>query len=434
MSQHLNRKPGIFKDYKIYFFLTGLIILTLIFFFLKADKPTSFRGMINKAQNYAEQGKIAYALEEYKKIVRLYPDNYDVHLKLAELYEQLNDPDKAKVEYIMAIRLGKNYRHEATFGLIEMYVKENKYNIANDIAKELKDPRNPESLKRLGDFYNEWGNKLSEGDRLEAIRKYKKAREYYKKAGNKKAGETLDKINRVYANIADYLLKNNQKKKAIEILNLSILYEDNALAHYKLAKIYAQSSDIEKAIQQYSKAFELDPKIGNYNSYVSLLMQQAKAFEKKGDDARARLYYRKAKKLDSNKNIPDNPDARLLFSLIATKINEDLDRDILIPGIIFSLTNITDKPIEKIKVKIVFKEDNKSISKQTITVADEENPLKGDSKTSDISIYSDRPVEHVFDDHDLMVQVYVSQGEKEKWKLYRNIPIIRNRKSIMLKN
>ncbi len=422
--------------YKTYFIVGGLILVSAIFIFFSMDNPTSFQGMVKKADSYAEKGKVAFALEEYSKIVRLYPDNYDIHMKLANIYIETDELEKAKIEYIRAIRLGYKYRYDANLALAKIYGKENRFDIAEDLLKDIKDTNNNKAQKGIGNLYYNWGKSLKKGDRLEAIRKFKKSCDYYKKAGSNLSEKALGQIASLFAGISDTLVSYDEDKKAIETLGLSIAYKDNAIAHYKLAKIY-EKSDIDKSLKEYSKAFELNSNIGNKNAYISLLMKKAKilaAKENEKDKAKSRLYYMKAKKLDVNLNIPENPDSRILFNLIATKVNEDMERDILIPGIIFNITNISKELIKNLKVKIIFIKDNKQLSMKIIKIADKKTPLKGDDKTSNISIYSDKTVRHVFDDHNLRIQVYISQKTPDKWKLFRNIPIIRKRKPILIEN
>ncbi len=421
------------NTYKIY--IISIVIVVVLGFFadFSRENPTSFEGMVKKAENYYEKGQIAFALEEYKKIIRLYPKNYDVHRKLAELYKQLNEPEKAKAENIRAISAAPPYRYEAILALAKIYINEKRFDIAEDLIKNIKKTNRPELLKELGDIYYAAGEFYSAGDRLEAIRKFKKAYDFYKKAQNSLKNKALMKIHTLYAEIADTLASHNQNKEAENILNLSIEYKDNALAHYKLAKIYEKNSLAEKALKEYSKAFKMDSNIGNINSYAALLLKEAENFDKKGEKIKAELYRLKAKKINKKLDVPDNPDKKILFRLIAIKINEDIERDTLRPGIIFNITNITDKILNKIKVKVIFYEGNKPFNTKIISIANEEFPLKGDARTSDVSVYSDKFINHVFDEHDLWAKVYISQQEPDEWELFRNIPIMKEKRSILIK-
>ncbi len=412
------------------FFVAGAVIVvavTLGLFLMFKSNPLTYYDMIKKAEAYTEEGKIAFALEEYRKMLRLYPGNYDIHLKLGNLYEKINEIDRAKVQYIMAIRLEQKSRPEAYIKLAKVYCRENKYKIAEDIISDIKDTWHRDALEEIGNIYSSWGEKLRTNEKLEAIRKFKEARKYYKKAKSKLEKIALENIFGLYANISDELLVEKKFKKAEEALNLSIDYEDNALAHYKLAQMYENKYDDYKAIKEYSKAFKLDPNIAGKNSYIDLLLRKAHELKQKGDNVNAEYYFRKAKKIDSGLDVPLNPNNKVLFSLIATRANEDIENDILVPGITFKLINITPDTIDDLKVKIVFLKGNQPISTQIFTVANNENILKGDSHSKTIDAFSTAPVKHVFDDHDLKVQVYVSQQNPPKWDLFRNILIERKR-------
>jgi len=418
-----------------YYLIIGIIILgvtILWLFFAFKTKPLTYNDMFKKAEMYAKQGQVAFALEEYKRLLSLYPENYEVHLGLGELYEKVNEPDKAKIEYVMAIRQGGRHKPKAYLKLAKIYCNESRYRIAEDIISDIKDTKNKDARKAIGDMYFNWGEHLKNTDKPEAIRKYKKAREYYQETDTTSEKNTAIVITNLYAEISNDLINSKKIKEAVEILKLSLKYEDTALAHYKLARIYESNGKDDKALKEYSNALKLDPEITNKSSYIKLLVKKAKEFKDKGNDVNAEYYYSKAKKLNSALDVPLNPDKKILFTLIATKLNEDADNDILVPGIIFKVINISKDIIDDLKIKVVFLKDGKPVSSEIVTIASKESPFKGDSESSEIGMYSNAPIKHVFDDHDLVVQVYVSQKSPKKWKLFRNIPITRERKPITI--
>jgi len=414
------------------FIVGAIIIVASVFglFVMFNNKPLTYNDMLKKAETYIEKGQIAFAFEEYRRLLKLYPQDYDVRVGLGGLYEKIKEPDRAKVQYVMAIRLGQKKRPEAYLKLAKVYCSENEYKIAEDIIKDIKNTRQKEALEEIGNIYSDWGEFLRKTEKLESIRKYKDAREYYKKAKSKQEKLALTNIIEMYAEISDDLMVEKKFEKAKEALELSIKYEDNALAHYKLAKLYEDKYDDYKAIREYGEAFKLDPEIADTGSYISLLLKKAYELKQNGDKVNSECYFRKAKKLDSGLDVPLNPNNRILFSLIATRVNEDIENDILVPGITFKLINITPDTIDDLKVKIVFLKKNKPISTQIFTIADSKNLLKGDSQSNAINAFSTSPVKHVFDEHDLKVQIYISHENPPKWDLFRNIPIIRDRKPV----
>lgn len=402
-----------------------LVISILIF----RETPINVDGMLQKADNYARKGQIALALEEYNKIVRLFPNNYDVHLRLAEIYTTVNEPEKSKIEYMRAIRLGSKLRYEANIALAELYVKENHFDLAEHLIKLLSDNPRCEAKKKIGDFYYDWADSLKNGDRLEAIRKYKEAVKYYNSANSKTSQNAINQIVRLYGDISDTLLESNEVNNAVEILKISLEYKDTALSHYKLAKIYEKHFTTDMALAEYEAAYKLNPNLGSYISYKQLMLKKAQILAEHGDKVHADFYRMKAKKIDSTVEVPTFTSKKLIFSLIATRVNEDIDRDVLIPGIIFKLTNISKNALTDVKAKVVFMDGGKPFSTKIVTIASDESPLEGDKATQDISVYSDEPVKYVLDDHDLRVQVFLSQSDSSDWKLFKNIKVERNRKS-----
>lgn len=417
---------------KIYFAGGAIALLAVIvfMFFAFKGKPLTYNDLITKAESYAAKGQIAFAMEEYRKLLQLYPENYDVHVSLAGLYEQINEIDRAKVEYVKAIRLGHKNRPEAYIKLAKIYCNENRFRLAVDIVKDISGTKDKKALEKIGHIYFNWAETLKTEDMLESIRKFKQARVYYFKAKSKSEKKAVDNIVELYANIADDMVLAKQPEKALEVLKLSLEYEDNALAHYKLAQIYEADNKEKKALSEYSKSFELNPEVASTSSYINLLTRKAHELKAKGDDVNAEYYFKKAKKLDSGLKVPLNPDKRILFSLSATRVNEDMENDLLVPGISFKLINISPDIIEHLRVKVVFLNDGKPISTLVYTIADKQNSLNCDSSSSEVEVYSTAPIKHVFDNHDMRVQVYISQFDPDKWTLFRNIRIERERRPV----
>lgn len=414
---------------KLYYIISGIALLAIIVLFVLTlpEKPLTYMEQLKKAEAYAQKGQVAFAIEHYKRLLNLYPETYQIHIKLAELYLKVKEPDKAKVEYLRAIRIDERHRLLPYIELAKIYSEEEKYNIVEDVLKQMKPTNNKNYLARIGDIYFDWAQHIELSDVPDAIRKYKEAVEYYKKAGSSYKERALDNIAKLYGQLSDELVRAKKINEAIEILELSLDYENNALAHYKLAKIYQDKGEEKLALNEYSKAFTLDPKITNKSSYITLLLKKAQQAKQKGDKTTSDYYYSKAKKLDSAVDVPTNPDVRVLFSLVAIKVNEDIENDILVPGIIFKIINISEDVLDNVKVKVVFIKDKRPINTRVITVADEENTLKGDSYSNEISVFSQKPVKHIFDDHKLRVDVYISQSEDENWKLFRKVDIERQR-------
>ena len=409
---------------KIYFILIFCILSIAGFIYYENNKSTSIAGMMKTADNLAKNGQIGYAIENYNKIVRVFPENYEAHISLAELYLRANETDLAKVEYIEAIKLGYKSKYQANIAMANFYAEENKYILAESFINEIKDIKDKKADQLIGDFYYKWGLFVEKSNAADAIRKFETAYKYYKKSNSPKFLTLKKKIKDTYINISNTLLSSNQLQDAADILKISLKFWNNAETHYRLAKIYEKQGEMDNAISEYQTAFKLNPSVSGTEGYVALLIKKADIFKAKGDKISADLYYTKAKNLDSGANIPFNPDNRIIINNLEAKCNENIDKDILIPEISFKLTNISKNKIKCLKIKVVFLENNNPFSEEIKTLATEKNPLNNDSRTSQINIFSLKPVNYVLDKHNLLAQIYISQKNPDEWKLFRNIKIV----------
>ncbi|NEO90821.1 MAG: tetratricopeptide repeat protein [Moorea sp. SIO3G5] len=70
------------------------------------------------------QGKLGIAEENYKRAIELNPDNVDAHYNLGNLYEDLQQFDKARTEYLLAV---KGDMPEAYNNLARLLIKKKEY-------------------------------------------------------------------------------------------------------------------------------------------------------------------------------------------------------------------------------------------------------------------------------------------------------------------
>jgi len=415
---------------KIYFVFVIFIISIAVFFYYGKNKPTSVSGMMKEADNIAKNGQIAYAIEDYNKIVRVFPKNYEAHINLAKLYLEVNEPDLAKVEYIKAIELGYKSKYQANIDIANIYAKEDNFILAENFITQIKDMKNKETQRLIGDFYYKWGINLKKNSKSEAIRKFRSAYKYYKISNSPNLLKLKQEVRNTYIDISNELINSNHLQEAVDILKLSLSFWNSAETHYRLAKIYEKQGKIDNALSEYKTAFGLNPFVSTTESYVALLVKRAEIFKDEGDKVSAELCYMLAKKLDSKLNAPMNPDNRIIINNLAAKCNENIDKDILIPEISFKLSNISKNKIKYLKIKIIFLENNKPFSEEILTVATEKKPINNDSSTSQINIFASKSVKYVYDKHNnLQAQIYISQKMPDKWALFRNLKIIRELKS-----
>lgn len=77
-------------------------------------------------QRYAE-GKLITARQDYQRAISIYPDNQDAHYNLGNLYEELQEFDNARKEYLIAVQ---GQSPEAYNNLARLYIREQKYSQA----------------------------------------------------------------------------------------------------------------------------------------------------------------------------------------------------------------------------------------------------------------------------------------------------------------
>jgi len=386
-----------------------------------ATRPPTAEQLMKKADKYEAKGQIAYEINAYNNIVRAFPENYDAHIKFAEIYKRADANDYAKVEYVKAIKLNYKNKFAAQIGIAEIYVEEKNFGIAESYINQVKNNQSKICRDKIGDFYYQWGEYIKKTTLPDAIRKFKIAFQYYEKAKNTKKLLTAKKeIINSYIQIAKTFENAAKYEDAEEILNISLDFMDNSLTHYELAELYRQQNKTEQALKEYKTAFEKNPSVAKTDNYVALLILRAKLYEANGDKVSAELYYTLAKKYNNKISVPINPDNRVLISNLTTNCIENFDSDIIIPQIKFKLKNISKENISDLKAKIIFSENNDVFDQQIKNIAFAKNPLKPNTETAEIIIKSSKEIRFALEKHDFLVQIYISQKTPDNWVLFRN--------------
>lgn len=424
---------NILNKYKIVCLFIAVAISIAAFIYYQSEKPGSLNSQLREGENLAKTGKIAFALDLYNKLARQYPKNYTVHYKLGLIYAQVNEPLKAKIEFYRAIKLDAG-RYEANFAMASLYASQDNWEMAEDTLTPLIKSKNRFTIEKIGDFYLTWGAELSETNQLEALRKFKTSYELYKQSNSRHISQAKSILENLYADIADKLVEINKSNDAIKLLNLSLNTFDNALAHYKLAMIY-KNSNIDESLKEFDKAFKLNPKISAPDPYIETLIKKGNILAKKGDLTGSKYYYTIAQSISPKVKVPYAPDKHILVNLIATRYSENIDKDYIIPGVSFKIMNVSKDNIDYLKAKVVFLQDEKEYSKKIIDIATKESPIPSDQVTGTFDVYSPKSVPQVFSDHNIRIQIYISQKQPDNWKIYRNAYLIKkNKAGIRVKN
>jgi len=382
-------------------------------------KVTGLSEMLAKGENLMKKAKYAEAYEHFNRLVRLYPDSYKAHYMFGRLYLKFKDVEMAKVEFYRAMNSKYIPDYQAYYTMADLYKKENNFELAQGVLLSIKNQSDTAVVNRLSDFYYAWAKNIEKTELPEAVRKYEVSYNYCLKLFCKNMPQIKDRLEKSYLNEAKELLETGQTDDAVNILFQSIQFHNNPYAHYQLAKIYAKNN-VDKAISEYEKAFKLNPKILSSDELVNLFVLKANLHKKNNDLLGAEYFYQKGKKYNPNLKTPFKPYKPVILSVTAQKLRPNYTKDILIPLVIFTVTNFSKENIDYMKAEIVFSVNGRPLNQENKTIADAKSPLRPLEKSKPINVFSSVPISSVFADYTVEVKIFLSQQKPDEWRLYRS--------------
>lgn len=120
---------------EIQFSVTVIVFAILLGIWLNFSWFSELYNQQGKSLQDAPKANLASAEEKYLKAIELNPDNLDAHYKLATLYEELQDFDNAKKQYLIAAKGGFI---DAYNNLAYWYLRDNKDAEAVDLLEKAK--------------------------------------------------------------------------------------------------------------------------------------------------------------------------------------------------------------------------------------------------------------------------------------------------------
>ncbi|MFN8671725.1 MAG: tetratricopeptide repeat protein [Candidatus Sericytochromatia bacterium] len=209
-------------------------------------------------QQYIKNGKIMDAISYYEDLSKKFPDNLNIYLQLASLYEKTPQWEKALDYYLYSEQLSsKNPFIYNNIGCL--YLDRFLYNQAEEFFKKAVAliPQNPFFLANLASVYE----KLNKNDL---------AIEAFNILVNLLPHEAT-----FFNSLAVSLAKEKRYEEALPYqLKAVYLANNNIDYNYNLGVIYLALCKIEEAISFFRKTLELSPKNhqAHYNLGVSLLL------------------------------------------------------------------------------------------------------------------------------------------------------------------
>lgn len=210
---------------------------------------------LKKAEIYEEVDNLNKALELYKEVLKIDPENRSVNNSIGEIYEKLDDDTNALKYFNRQLEVEESNYYYINRGLL--YARNNKFEEAKadyESAMEL-NPENPYAYNNLGYLYQK-------------IKKFEEAIPYYQQA-IEKGKERRDP--RFYNNLADcYIgLENNEMALKCYDDGIELLAYESSL-YYNKAKLLKKIKLYNEAIEVYKKGMELeDADLEDYYDEIS---------------------------------------------------------------------------------------------------------------------------------------------------------------------
>ncbi|WP_238915912.1 tetratricopeptide repeat protein [Clostridium sp. YIM B02555] len=197
---------------------------------------------LKKGQIFEELREYEKALECYKEVLALDPENRTINNSIGEMYDALDDYDNALDYYNKQIDMEKGAYYYLNRGLL--YARNGKFDEAEDdyrCAIEL-EPENPYGYNSLGYLY-------------ERKNEHEKSIPYYKQA----IEADVDKRDlRFYRNIIACYKKLDENELALEYYDKAIEdYSDDDELYYRKAKLLKKMKLYKEAIETYLKGIEV---------------------------------------------------------------------------------------------------------------------------------------------------------------------------------
>lgn len=228
------------------------------------------------AQKYKEQGQYDLAKEEVRKVLSVYPDNYNAYFLMAEIQRIEGDYRKAIANYKAALKYNPNWS-EAYLKLALTYEKEGDNESALQMLQKAKLSATDEELKNINSEIDrltdrkketkETGKTTSTTSKNTISTKTNNNTVNVPKGPTKEARYELDKAIKAYQKTARSG-QNNYDEAITHIRKALAISPNYPAAYYYAGLIRRRLNQPNKAIVNFKKALD-DPNIG-YNAHFYL--------------------------------------------------------------------------------------------------------------------------------------------------------------------
>lgn len=235
-------------------------------------------------------------IEDLKEQARRYPNDYRINMKLAGIYEEINENFKAEEEYKKALfKSPRNPQVLYRYALLCVYM--GRFDEGIVLIENISDSAKKDTILKKLSFYQYAGDKLFEkGDYWNATKVYILGAKYGKILGGPMNEKLKQNLVRAALLSADKLIDENNPEQARLALEGVLKYYDSSEARYKLA-LLDLGKNPEQAVGVMLDLMEKDPQLVNYNLLYSTLK---KLSEETTDENKLKYYVLKMSKVKAS--------------------------------------------------------------------------------------------------------------------------------------
>lgn len=387
--------------------ITVVVIVVVFFVHHKAKNPPTQKEIQEFKTN-----QINMLIDSYKYREKNEKNNYEVNLKLGLIYENTGKFKEAEQEYIKAVKKAPYLSLEPTFELATLYVGQGKLDKAVSLVASIREYPDKSIIKSKAIFYSKVAKAYYEIGNFEMAKVHYLNALYYQNKTKIKSFDVKKELPQVYISIANDLVKQGKKERAIGVLESGIKITNSELLMYKLGKLHIESNP-EEALVYFDKVAKIDPYIIDFNVYKSLLNKLVASAKLQNDEILITLYTEKYKRICRymDNNIVKNNDFEI--EVVKSKYEKyplNLGNSI---DVAFKIKNNTSRKVSRLFVQAKIYDNEKLIKTVDKRIATLNNPILPGKTSQQMHVkmnYEDLKT-HVLT-NDVMVIVSVNKNER----------------------
>lgn len=415
-SYHLQTKNR-FGEYFLTAFFCVIIVVSICFI-VELELLFRTEKQVNLEQLSMANLSRFCTIEELEKRQAKEPKNYFVTIRLAQMFEDLNDDKKANELYQLALKKSGRSNY-CLYNYALFCARRQLYALSATLGEEMTGSNRAIGKYKAGIYETIGDNLDKEHHYLGALKSYQIAYKYYKTLNKAIDFERItDKYAKAYINVADEMAVEENILETISHLENSLKLKKTPEAKYKLGIAYRSSNKV-KAERYINEAYKENPYLVNPYIYENLLNELI--FESKSQNNQGTFNFYTLK-LNNFKNKLSKlyiykDDIEIVNSKIVSKKSFLTKKKNCV--LVLNIKNKTKERIAKLLVKAEVWYDNKHYEIFT-RVGSETNPIDSYQVTNiKIALPDDFKILKGSMNNKAIVKYFVRKRENAPWTLLK---------------